>query len=387
LRKDINTIKILITGDFCPIRTTESLCKEQKFESIYNNFLSVLQDVDIKVTNLECPLTTSNTPILKLGNNIKASPECIDLFKYGGFDVLTLANNHILDYGENGVEDTLQICKENEINTVGAGMDITEAAEPLYLNVKARKVAILNFAEHDEFNLAGKNQAGANPLNPAANYYKIIEAKKKAEIVILIIHGGNERYPYPSPKLKETYRFYADLGVSAIVGHHTHCVSGYEVYNNVPIFYSLGNFIFDNPSMKNKDWFKGLAVKLTFTDQHTLKFTLYPFTQYKDGIGLQLFNTEQQQAFYKKMDQINAIILDDELLEQEWMDYSKSKQLKLLHKLVSGGIIQKKLYSKKILRKFLLTQKNILDLYALISCEAKQELIITTLRRMLRSGK
>lgn len=129
------------------------------------------------ITNLECPLTLSSKTIKKTGPNLKAHPDCINGIKFGGFNVFTLDNNHIMDYGEQGWNDTINICEKNNIHYVGVGQNIKEASKSLYIIVKEKKIAIINFCEN-EWSIAGKNKAGANPLNPK----KIIIRLKKQKI-------------------------------------------------------------------------------------------------------------------------------------------------------------------------------------------------------------
>ena len=237
-------ISILITGDFCPHKRIEQAFLKKEYKDVFNGFEIITNDCDWAITNLECPLTLSNNSIEKTGPNLKAHPDCIEGIKFGGFNVVNLANNHIMDYGEQGLIDTINICEKNKIHYVGAGQNINKVSKPLYLTVKETKIAIVNFCEN-EWSIAGKNKAGANPLNPIINYYQIKEAKENSDFALVIVHGGNEQYKYPSPRMVETYRFFADCGANTVIGHHTHCPSGYERYNNVPIFYSLGNLIFD----------------------------------------------------------------------------------------------------------------------------------------------
>ena len=105
-------ISILITGDFCPHKRIEKEFLKGNYESIYNGFQKVANGCDLVITNLECPLTLSNNPIKKTGPNLKANPECIEGIKFGGFNVVTLANNHIMDYGKQGLSETISLCKK-----------------------------------------------------------------------------------------------------------------------------------------------------------------------------------------------------------------------------------------------------------------------------------
>jgi len=164
-------------------------------------------------------------------------------------DAVTLANNHILDYGAKGLSDTFETLKQNKIDYVGAGNNLKEAAQPLTLEKDGQRIAILNFCEN-EWSIAEEDKPGANPMDIIENTNQIKAAKATHDKVICIIHGGHEYYHLPSPRMQKQYRFYVDNGADAIVGHHTHCVGGYEVYNDVPIIYSLGNFLFIKPSKK-----------------------------------------------------------------------------------------------------------------------------------------
>ena len=100
------------------------------------------------------------------------------------------------------------------------------------------------------------------PLIRSAVFYAIEEAKKKADFVVVIAHGGHEHYNLPSPRMKKWYRFFVDAGAHAVVGHHTHIISGYEVYKDAPIFYSLGNFCFDWEGLRNMEWNNGMLVEV-----------------------------------------------------------------------------------------------------------------------------
>ena len=126
----------------------------ENYQKIFNDALPLLKK-DISITNLECPLSEKESPIKKSGPNLVANPKCVEAIKYGGFDVIALANKHVLDQGESGLKDTLGICRESGIETVGAGENIEDASRPLYMNVKGKRIAVLNCAEH-EFSIAKK---------------------------------------------------------------------------------------------------------------------------------------------------------------------------------------------------------------------------------------
>lgn len=258
-------------GDFCPIGKFEK--KDIVGDSIWLGKLQdSLDEADINILNLECPLTTEKKPISKSGPNLKANPDTIQILKDIKIDVVCLANNHIMDFGDKGLRDTLVALEEAGIKYVGAGLDIHEAKRPLIIKKKGISFAFINVCE-TEFSIADQGEAGAAPLDLIENYYTILDAKKSVDHVIMIIHGGIEHYPHPTPRQLKQYRFFASLGVSAIIGHHSHHVQDWEVYKGVPIFYSLGNFVFDEAG-NPPGWEKGLLVSHIF-DKHNLRETQY----------------------------------------------------------------------------------------------------------------
>jgi len=114
-------VNILITGDFCPVNRTGNLAMSKDIDLVFNDFVDVLQGNDLNIIDLECPLTSTNEARLKTGPHQKASPECIDILKYGHINVVTMANNHIMDYGSIGAKETIELCKHNGIVTIGVG--------------------------------------------------------------------------------------------------------------------------------------------------------------------------------------------------------------------------------------------------------------------------
>ena len=378
LKNTNDIINIIVTGDFCPVERIESICLNENYQKIFNNALPLLKNKDISIINLECPLSEKESPIEKSGPNLVANPKCIEAIKYGAFDVITLANNHILDQGESGLKDTLGICRKSGIQTVGAGENIEDASRLLYMNVKGKSIAVLNYAEH-EFSIATKNKSGANPLDPIRIYYQIKEAKKKADIILLVIHGGHEYFPLPSPRMVKTYRFFADLGVTAIIGHHTHCASGYEIYNDVPIFYSLGNFIFDSKDAKLDSWFAGYFIKLTIADNTVADISLHPYHQCKNEPGLMLMNQEEESYFLNKIQVYSQIIGDSNLLENSWNEFCGLKRIDYLSNLLSLNKVQRQMLKRNILPNLIIEKKKLLSLLNMFTCEAHKDTMIKTI--------
>ena len=371
-------IKILITGDFCPINRVEQLVLENKYDEIFNDFLVNLYDNDINITNLECPLVNEKNPIAKIGRNLIAKEECIEALKFGKFNLVTLSNNHILDQAASGLVSTIQLCKKNDIDYIGAGKNLEEASKILFKQIKNKRIAFLNFSEN-EFSSAEIDQAGSNPLNLVKNYYNIKSARDQADFVVAIIHGGHEGYSLPSPRMVESYRFFIDAGADVVVGHHTHCFSGYEKYNEGYIFYSLGNFIFDWKGMRNSDWNYGYAVNF-FIDEKQISFDIIPYKQCDKKPGVFLLDNSEKQIFNNKLKSLNNTISEDNLLVREWNIFSKKRRESyLINFEACNSRIYKSLRYRKLIPGFL-SRKKRLSYLNLIRCESHRDLSILCLK-------
>ena len=310
-------MKVLVAGDFCDTYRVSDLIKKNQYDAIFSEIKPIVEAADISVVNFEMPIVAEGVhPIKKSGVSLKGQPESVDAIKYAGFNVCTLANNHILDQGEDCCLDTISRIHKAGIECVGAGNNIEEASKVLYLNKDNETLAIINCCEH-EFSIASTTSAGANPLNPIRQYYAIQEAKKNADYVVVIVHGGPEHHQLPTPRMMEVYRFFVDAGADAVVCHHQHCFSGYEIYNKKPIFYGLGNLCFDwNESEGIRNY--GYMVILTFaSDSPTFEITPYKQCS-NDKASVELFDSS---AIYQKIEEINGIISNPEKLCIETNSY------------------------------------------------------------------
>src|SRR5690606_26034950 len=212
----LKEMKLFIGGDFCPVGRNAELIDQGKFDEILGDLYSSMQDVDLCILNLESPLTHSNDTISKSGPNIQGNPNAVSLLNHAGVNLVTLANNHIMDFGVKGLADTLEVCKTHNIDTVGVGLTKTQRSQPFVQEINGKKLVILNFAEN-EFNKIG--EAGANTINLIENFNQIKEAKKSADFLMVIVHGGREHYQLPTPDVRERYRFFAEVGADLIVAH------------------------------------------------------------------------------------------------------------------------------------------------------------------------
>ncbi|SMO50346.1 poly-gamma-glutamate synthesis protein (capsule biosynthesis protein) [Saccharicrinis carchari] len=314
-------INILITGDFAPINRVEELSVKGNFQSVFNDFIDVFKNNDLNVVDLECPLTHANTTRPKTGPYQKAHPDTIGALRYADVSLLAMANNHIMDYGEQGVKDTLALCQQNGMATIGIGSSHDEAAKPYVLEQYGKKIALINYADNEFLSTPNGNYT-CNPIDPVNSYYDIDQAARHNDFVIVIVHAGNEFYRLPSPRTKKLYRYLADQGADAIIAHHTHVFSGYEIYKGKPIFYGLGNFVYDWPGKIHSDWNRGYVVRLSFTD--TLAYKIIPLKQSNTEPGVHHLTDDEKGVFDADIRTLNNIIANDNQLEAEFKKYCQS---------------------------------------------------------------
>ena len=371
-------MKVVVAGDFCPQNRVASLLEQGDFQSVFGEFREVVSEADYAIINLECPVVKdSERPILKQGPNLSCSSQGIKAIKWAGFNGVTLANNHFYDYGDDGVRNTLEMCRESTIDTVGGGMNLCEASNILFKHIGDRILAIINCCEH-EFSIASDEHGGSNPLDPVRQYYAIKKAQSNADIVLLIIHGGHEHFQLPSVRMVETYRFFIDAGADAIINHHQHCVSGYELYNGKPIFYGLGNFCFDGNRSGKEIWNEGYVVSLTFTDK--VSFEIVPYYQCrKSKPSIELMQGKDLSSFYKRISELNAIIADRVRLEQEIQTWYKEEGHEIGLVLTPYcSRVMRGLWRRGFLPSFLPKRKSV-ELLNMVKCESHHDSLVAFL--------
>jgi len=368
-------MKILIAGDFCPIGRIDRMLQEKRFAELFNGFQEITSVVDFAVVNLEIPVTTSDCKLDKTGPNLKTDNlNTFAALKYAGFDLLTLANNHIQDFGSIGVNDTIKYATDFNFSTVGAGKNITEAKKPFIKEIGGNKVGFINIAEN-EFCAATETSAGANPLDIIENSKEIRNLKNKVDYLILIYHGGREHYQLPTPLQRKRLRFFIDCGADAIVCHHTHCYSGFEYYKNKPIVYSVGNFIFDYKSKYQAGkWTEGAAAVLHL-ENGCFNVKLLPYYQgRKKDPTLKLMTGTDELSFQNRIVELNKIIADDQLFHDTWKSYILTQEKFYLASLYVKNFYVRALFSKGLLPISILKSKHNRLLLNLSRCETHREI-------------
>ncbi|MGV9003531.1 CapA family protein [Flavobacterium sp.] len=371
-------ISIGFTGDFCPWRRIEEAYVDGTWKPLFETVQPFFAANDLNVLDLECPLTTSRKQITKTGPHIKANPATAEILNYLNCKVVATANNHFKDYGAEGMNETYETLKKNAVEWLGSGNSFEEASKTYYWEKDNIKFAFINVAEN-EWTTTYDESAGCHPIDLVNVFNQIQEAKKAVNFVIVIVHGGHEHYELPSPRMKKWYRFFVDAGASAVIGHHTHIISGYEVYNEAPIFYSLGNFCFDWEGLQNLPWNKGMMARLQFEKDKAVHFELEFFNHNNEKAGVYLMNDEEKKLKLEEVLKINEIIKDDKKLNEAFEAYVKSwKPVMNTWIQPYKGKYLPSLYKRGLLPSIISENKKLLYTN-LIQCESHRDILLNTI--------
>lgn len=203
-----------------------------------------LNSANLVFGNLEMPFSEKIPDYSeKKSSEFWADPQTVQVLKDGGFSILSFANNHTLEQGEQGVETTINLLEEIGIKCVGAGKDLASSRRLVVEVQNDIKIGFLAYAKSDEY--ATNSNYGPAPLNEKFMIEDIQKARSEVDVLIVSLHFGMIYMDYPSDEGRALCRRIIDSGANIILGHHPHVLQGIEEYNNGLIAYSLGEFIFD----------------------------------------------------------------------------------------------------------------------------------------------
>ena len=369
-------MRVIVAGDYSPHGCVKTALRTQSYERMFKDVRNYIgNNCDYAIVNLECPIIKhERKSIKKVGPALYSEPEAINALKYMKFSGVTMANNHILDYGEEGLFDTISVCQEQGLDYVGVGNNTVDAQRILYKIIGNESIGIINCCEH-EFSVASSDKAGANAFDILNLYYNIQEARKKTDYIIVIYHGGHEGWELPSPRMKKNFHAIIDFGADAVICHHQHCIGGTEFYLGKPIIYGLGNFCFD--WKKDNRWCEGYMVNLNL-NQKEINYDIIPYVQFKDEEKIQLLPSN---AFDDKLAILNSIIGNDCRLRKATEDYfngSTSWYYDFVRPFGKRLILALK--SRKLLPRFY-SKSWKLRLFSVINCESHREKMLYRLRK------
>ena len=270
-------VSMIAVGDISYSRAVERMVKRQN--NINYPFLKIrdyLKNADLVFGNLETPITPG-AEIPDFAMIFRSNPGTEQALKQAGLSIVSLANNHTPNFGEKGLNNTFNYLNAVGIKYVGAGLNDQEAYQPIYLDQQEIKLAFLAYNDTDvvpNHYEASANRAGTAFMRIDKLSEAVQAAKQNADLVIVSMHSGVEYVEKPNNSQINFAHAAIDAGADLVIGHHPHVVQTLEKYKGKFIFYSLGNFIFDQPqSAETKE---GLAIKIYFTKNGLSKISLLP---------------------------------------------------------------------------------------------------------------
>lgn len=309
--QNLNKINFNALGDIIPGRTVAKKMFIHGYNYPFEKIASYINKADIIYGNLECPLSDRLSPPYE-GMNFLAPSSTINGLKLCNVNLVSLANNHSTNFGSEVFSDTLKILKENQINYFGGGLNKKEAKSPLFLNIKGIKFAFLNYNSiigsiKAEENSPGVNWISIKPWSEVDNELEIQEmekeikeAKKKSDIVVVCFHWGVEYQLEPIDSQINLAHRAIESGASLIIGTHPHVVQPVEYYQSNKfknkegfIFYSLGNFIFDQ--MWSEETQEGIIAKMNFLGNNLTEIQLLPY-KIEDYCQPNILNNDNEEA-------------------------------------------------------------------------------------------
>ena len=242
-------IVINAVGDIMLAGRWSPQIKKTGYDQPFRATAPVLAAGDITIANLESPIAGSGTEFVEKKFRFMAEPAIAKAIRNAGINLVTLANNHIMDFGPEALFETRTHLKTAGIDWIGAGANLSEARRPQIYTVKGKRIAFLGYSLTlpTEF-FAGKSSPGTAPGFARVMVEDITQAKSQADFVIVSIHWGTEGKNFVQPYQRTLAHKAVDAGADVILGHHPHVLRGIERYNKGLIFYSLGNFVFASKS-------------------------------------------------------------------------------------------------------------------------------------------
>lgn len=260
-----DTLNVVFTGDILLDRGVRRVIDKHGVDHLFTEGVdSVFRSAQVVVGNLECPATKIQSPVQKL-YIFRGEPEWLGALKRHGITHLNLANNHSIDQGREGLIDTRQNIINTGITAIGAGANMTEAAEPVLLSRTPRNVWLvpsLRLALENYAYLPDKPCVSQEPMDSLLNRVHRLRKADSTAVIIVSLHWGGEHTMHPVNSQRWDARQIIRAGADVLVCHHTHTLQSVDEINGHCVFYSIGNFIFDQSKPENS---KACLVQLKIT--------------------------------------------------------------------------------------------------------------------------
>lgn len=261
---ETGSITLVAVGDLLLGGSAEESVNKHGFDYPFSDISAILQSADIAMANLEAPLTRQPKPVEDKRFTFKVDPEAAAAMQRAGITILTLANNHIGDFGPEGVTDTIAALRPHGLRYTGAGKDLTQARRPTAHATANGSVGFLAYSNTFPKSFYAKSDRPGTAPGYAEFIRKDVQRLREfVDYVVVSFHWGAELMTEPKDYQQNLARVAIDNGAHVVIGHHPHVLQGVEFYNGGVIYYSLGNFAFGSYSRNAKTG--GLA-RVTLAD-------------------------------------------------------------------------------------------------------------------------
>lgn len=372
----------MLIGDIWLIDSME--IRQNLFSVFPNKTALVLGNIETPIVGLSGLSRSKAGPVLS--GNLKSLDV---LSSIATQNVFSIANNHMMDYGVNGLNATIKECTQRGFNCIGAGNNLGQAKTPAIIQIGDLRVGIVARCE-TQFGIATSRRSGVAPIDTSL-YAEIARLSKEVDVIICSIHFGAEMCPWPSPKRQDIFRSLIDAGAFIVHGHHSHVPQGYEFYNGGIITYGMGNFVVDPndwDGVDNSLWSLIMSVDL---ENRVPEQCLLLTSVIEPNINSVCVRHSTEDEFKSHSDYLlkcNKPLSDHFLLDQLWQEAS-IRMFKLWYAKELGlqdhSSIQERVIAaiRQMLRKIRGSKsdmnRNSLLLYHYFACESHQEAISTAL--------
>jgi poly-gamma-glutamate synthesis protein (capsule biosynthesis protein) len=291
-----------------------------------------------------------------------------------------LANNHLMDAGATGLADTTDACAAAGLMVFGAGTSLARAREPLFARVGTARVALLAFAEH-EFGIAGNDRPGVAPLGDAGCLEAVAAARADADVVVVLVHGGTEHYPLPSPGLRDTCLQLARAGADLVVCQHSHVAGAVEIANGSCLVYGMGNFVFPYPGEDSTEWNAGYCLSLSVCPEGLAAVRLLPHRYDASAGVVRLLADEEREAFRRALLALNARAGSAGTLASEWSALAEARRRDYLAELLGLTRPERLLAKRGVWPWWRLPRRRLPVVLNLVRCESHREALVEILTR------
>lgn len=307
--------------------------------SISGELTYLLNTSDINVVNFEAPVKSNGKAIAKSGPNIKQHPDAPAWLERYGFNVISLANNHTMDYGIEGFKKTKSLFRKSKV--IGCGtwdeayhLEIVKTSNNMRVGFLA--------CTHCEFGtLTDKEQKDAIGCSWLSHpdIFKIIKnGKEFVDCLIVIAHAGIEYLDVPLPEIRDMYKHFIEFGADAVIASHPHVPQGWEIYQGKPICYSLGNFCFSQLKKDNypPHWYESLCCIMTIDKPHIVNLQIRPIIYQAEK---NYISDNSSKTFKEHIEQLNSILLDEHAYMEEVNKNVKRILPHYMSQFTRGGLI------------------------------------------------